>query len=224
MSKLIRRVALVLSIATLGVMIPGSSHAAEQPHWKENNNSWYYIDSVGKATTGWLQDGTNWYYMWSDGSMAKDTWIQSSNGKWYYLGSNGAMLYNTTIGNYTLGSDGAWVISNRGKLTGDDISGTHMLRSDLGQNQRDIDMSKSLSYRNIDLNDWYENMRIEYLASNLAQGKLYLSEAKNQCIGKIVSNKYMINDIKVFSQHFKNIDCIGKGSKEDIIKQCSVSL
>lgn len=31
------------------------------------------------------------------------------NGKYYYLNSDGSMAYNTKIGVYRLGADGAWI-------------------------------------------------------------------------------------------------------------------
>ena len=38
----------------------------------------------------------------------KTGWVQLS-GNWYYLYSDGSMACNTTIDNYKLGSDGAWI-------------------------------------------------------------------------------------------------------------------
>ena len=57
--------------------------------------------------TGWLSNGGKWYYLGSDGAMRKG-WNEI-NGKWYYLNSDGSMALNTTIDNYKLGSDGAWI-------------------------------------------------------------------------------------------------------------------
>ena len=54
----------------------------------KNYASWYYLDEMGNMKTGWIQDGS---------------------GKYYYLYPSGAMAYNTTIGGYKLGSDGAWI-------------------------------------------------------------------------------------------------------------------
>lgn len=217
MSKLLKTLALTLSLTSIGALAPMVANAA----WYQNGNEWYYTNNLGNNVTGWQQVDGNWYYMWSDGSMAKNTWLES-NSKWYYLGNSGAMVYNTVIDGYTIGNEGYWIVTSRGALTGDDITGTHMLRSELGQNQRDIDMSKSLSYLNIETNDFYDNLRLDSLTSSLAQEKIYLSEAKNQCVGKIVSGKYMISDIKFYSQTFKNSD-IGTSTKAEIAKQCSIS-
>ncbi|MDC9317165.1 hypothetical protein [Clostridioides difficile] len=38
----------------------------------------------------------------------KTGWVQLS-GNWYYLYSDGTMASNTTIDSYKLGSDGAWI-------------------------------------------------------------------------------------------------------------------
>lgn len=214
---LLKTLALGLTLTSIGAIKPIIANA----EWTQNSGNWYYKDNSGNNMTGWQQIDGNWYYMWSDGTMAKNTWMQSNN-KWYYLGNSGAMVYNTVIDGYTIGNEGCWIVSSRGALTGDDITGTHMLRSELGQNQRDIDMSKSLSYSNIKINDFYDNLRLESLTSSIAQEKIYLEEAKNQCVGKIVSGKYMISDIKFYSEKFKNRD-IGTSTKAEIAKQCSIS-
>ncbi|NFA44467.1 hypothetical protein EXM65_18375 [Clostridium botulinum] len=218
--KILKTIALTLTVASFIAITPSNASAET---WKNSNNNWYYINSTGQAKTGWIQDNGNWYYMWSDGSMATDAWIQSTNGKWYYLDSNGAMACNTTIGNYTLGSDGAWIISNRGAFTENDITERHMLRSDIGQNQRDKDMSNSLSYTNMEFSDWSDKMLIEQIPQYIMNGKIYVSEAKDICIGKVYKNKYMITDIKFFSEHFRNIDCIDKGTHEEIARASSIS-
>ncbi|AOR25036.1 hypothetical protein [Clostridium taeniosporum] len=218
--KLIKTLALTLSISSLGVITPKASYAAGQAHWKSINSNWYYMDSTGKVETGWINDNGIWYYMWSDGTMAKNTWIQSANGKWYYLNESGKMLSNTTINGYTIGNDGAWIISNRGNLTFDDLTISHVPRDDLSLNSRQESLANSLSSCNISLNNG-DNKILNFISSNLAQEKLYISEAKNQCIGKVIGNKYMINDIKVFSQAFKNIDCIGVGNEKDVVTQKS---
>lgn len=214
--KILKTIALTLTVASFIAITPSNASAET---WKNSNNNWYYINSTGQAKTGWIQDNGNWYYMWSDGTMAKDTWIQSTNGKWYYLGSSGAMLSNTTIGNYTLDNDGAWVITQSGNLTFDDLTIPHTPREDLSQNGRQESLANSLSSCNISLN-YDDNKILNFIASNLAQEKLYLSEAKNQCIGKTIGNK-VITDIKIFSQEFKNTDCIGVGDEKDVITQKS---
>lgn len=56
--------------------------------WKMVNGSWYYMNSNGVMQTGWLNDGGTWYYLYDGGQMAYNTYVGG-----YYLGSNGAMLW-----------------------------------------------------------------------------------------------------------------------------------
>ncbi|MGV2939603.1 carbohydrate binding domain-containing protein [Mesobacillus sp. LC4] len=75
--------------------------------WLKSEGKWYYLENSGAMKTGWVKSGTKWYYLESSGAM-KTGWIKSGS-KWYYLYSSGAMAYNTTIGGYKLGADGAWI-------------------------------------------------------------------------------------------------------------------
>lgn len=75
--------------------------------WISNNGSWYYLDEGGAMQTGWKQVGYSWYYLDAQGKM-KTGWFKDSDGKYYYLYPSGAMAYNTTIGGFKLGSNGAW--------------------------------------------------------------------------------------------------------------------
>lgn len=75
--------------------------------WMNFGGNWYYLNDNGTMATGWLSNGGKWYYLGSDGAMRKG-WNEI-NGKWYYLNSDGSMALNTTIDNYKLGSDGAWI-------------------------------------------------------------------------------------------------------------------
>lgn len=93
------------------------------PQWVNTNGIWqchdvngnlvksawiqnYYLQDNGNMATGWLNNGGNLYYLGNDG--AKKIGWQYINGKWYYLKDDGSMAYNTTIGTYKLGADGAW--------------------------------------------------------------------------------------------------------------------
>ena len=56
--------------------------------WKNENNSWKYIENNGYAT-GWNKYNDNWYYFNSDGLM-QTGWLRY-NGAWYYLNQSGDM-------------------------------------------------------------------------------------------------------------------------------------
>ena len=66
--------------------------------WKEISyngvKSWYYFDEQGYMATGWRLINGKWYYMYE------------KTEKQYVKGS---MAYNTNIGEYKVGSDGAWI-------------------------------------------------------------------------------------------------------------------
>lgn len=76
--------------------------------WLSNNGSWYYLGNDGAKKTGWQSVGGTWYYLDSQGKM-QTGWMRDMNGKYYYLNSNGSMAYNTTVGGYRLGANGAWL-------------------------------------------------------------------------------------------------------------------
>ncbi|CUU50771.1 N-acetylmuramoyl-L-alanine amidase family protein [Clostridium beijerinckii] len=77
--------------------------------WLNYSGKWYYLGSDGARKTGWQQVGGKWYYLDSEGSM-QTGWVRDlGSGKYYYLNSDGSMAYNTMIGKYKLGSDGAWI-------------------------------------------------------------------------------------------------------------------
>ena len=50
----------------------------------------YYLGNNGAMRTGWFKEWENWYYARPDGTLIKDTWVESG-GKIYYLGFNGRM-------------------------------------------------------------------------------------------------------------------------------------
>lgn len=79
-------------------------------------NSWFYdrnygrnyfLQADGSMATGWLNYGGKWYYLGSDGGM-QTGWIMDGS-KYYYLSADGSMASNTSIGQYKLGPDGAWI-------------------------------------------------------------------------------------------------------------------
>lgn len=75
--------------------------------WKYTDGAWYYLENSGAMAVDWKYTGGKWYYLNPSGDMVTD-W-KLVRGKWYYLYSDGSMAWNTTIGGYRLGSDGAWI-------------------------------------------------------------------------------------------------------------------
>lgn len=226
---LLKTLALGLTLTSIGAIKPITANA----EWTQNSGNWYYKDNSGNNMTGWQQIDGNWYYMWSDGTMAKNTWMQSNN-KWYYLGNSGAMVYNTVIDGYTIGNNGYWIVTPKGAFTEKDIIQKHNIRGELGQNQRDIDMSNLLSYSNIEFNDAHDKNMIEQIPLYIMEGKIYIDEAKDMCLGKIYKNKYVIKDIKLFSAKYNNQDVVKYSDehpnaqykisiKEDMVKNSSLS-
>ncbi|OCA97426.1 N-acetylmuramoyl-L-alanine amidase family protein [Clostridium beijerinckii] len=76
--------------------------------WLGLNGNWYYFGTDGAKKVGWQQSSGKWYYLDSEGRM-QTGWVKDRNGKYYYLNSDGSMAYNTKIGVYRLGADGAWI-------------------------------------------------------------------------------------------------------------------
>ncbi|MBC2567949.1 hypothetical protein HGI78_11475 [Clostridium saccharobutylicum] len=81
--------------------------------WLLNGGNWYYLSETGAIKTGWIQLSGTWYYLdpVSGGPLGsmKTGWFQDTAGNWYYANGSGAMLHDTTVGGYTLGSNGAWI-------------------------------------------------------------------------------------------------------------------
>lgn len=79
--------------------------------WQISNGSWYFMDVDGIMKTGWQNLNGSWYYFnpVSDGTRGsmKTGWQYIDNA-WYYMYDNGIMASNTYIGNYYVGSNGAW--------------------------------------------------------------------------------------------------------------------
>ena len=88
----------------------------------------YLFDARGYRTTGWQLFNGSWYYMYSDGKMAKDTWIGSyyvnGDGVWVqpevksgWLQDNVGWWYRHTDGSYTTNGweyiDGYWYLFDR---------------------------------------------------------------------------------------------------------------
>lgn len=79
--------------------------------WVKVNGMWQYNDALGNPLKNmWFLDKNTgfWYYLDANGYM-KTGWFQDTDGRWYYLYPSGAMAYNTMIGVYKLGANGAWI-------------------------------------------------------------------------------------------------------------------
>lgn len=190
-NKLIKTIALTLALSSLGA---AGASAAGQPYWKLSNNNWYYYDSNGKIKSGWIYDKGNWYYCYSNGVMAKNTTIDG-----YYLNANGAWTINKSYSN--------------SEFTWEDVEEKHILRGDISQREDDIRASEQLSNYNVDLTE-DNKIDLGILAGNLAQRRLYISEVRNNCIGKTINNKYRITDIKYLNKVFSTTT--GTSSQEEI--------
>ena len=87
-----------------------SNYTKQKNAWAQDSSDWYYMDSEGLASTGWItvsgsryyldettgkmqtgwrQDQGKWYYLGGSGAVKKG-WIED-NGAWYYTDSNGIM-------------------------------------------------------------------------------------------------------------------------------------
>ncbi|WP_315072910.1 cadherin-like beta sandwich domain-containing protein [uncultured Clostridium sp.] len=79
----------------------GTSTAASQ-------TSTATVVTTGKV--GWVQVNGGWQYNDSTGAPLKSQWLFDRNyGKWYYLGTDGMMAHDTYVGQWRVGSDGAWI-------------------------------------------------------------------------------------------------------------------
>lgn len=71
------------------------------------------LNPIG-ASAEWRQNDTGCWY--TEGNSWATGW-RNIDGKWYYFDSNGYMVKNTTIEGYTLGADGARIITSMTALT-----------------------------------------------------------------------------------------------------------
>ena len=70
------------------------SNGAMVTGWQKVGGYWYYLNPTrgngteyGGKMTGWQKIDGDWYYMYSDGKMARNTWVEDC-----YLKDNGAMV------------------------------------------------------------------------------------------------------------------------------------
>ncbi|AGF56485.1 hypothetical protein B0P06_005246 [Clostridium saccharoperbutylacetonicum] len=80
MQKFKRLLAGFMMAISLLAFTPVAAHA----EWRSDSKGWWYSDGNSYAQW-WRQIDGKWYYFYSDGYMAKNTWMGS-----YYLGSDGA--------------------------------------------------------------------------------------------------------------------------------------
>lgn len=69
----------------------------------------FTLTSVG-VHAEWRQDNQGWWY--AEGDSWSVGWRQLE-GKWYYFEPDGYMVHDTTINGYNIGSDGAWIQSQK---------------------------------------------------------------------------------------------------------------
>ncbi|WP_244834081.1 serpin family protein [Clostridium sp. BJN0001] len=104
---IIKKIALTL-IFVLGItnFCSIGTYADDRYVWQNNNGKWYYYEDQN-VLKGWQIYNNDWYYLGATGEM-QTGWIQDA-GKWYYLYSDGSMAHDTFIGDFEVGSDGAWI-------------------------------------------------------------------------------------------------------------------
>lgn len=76
--------------------------------WQTLNGKSYYADGSGAIQKGWLKLEPNWYHLDATTGVMDTGWIKDAD-KDYYLDSSGIMAHDKYIGEYKLGSDGAWI-------------------------------------------------------------------------------------------------------------------
>ena len=98
----------------------GKEGALVSNTWKQltfgGNTDWYYFDTEGYMTVGWIFKNNKWYYLnpVSDGTKGKMyTGWQFIDGKWYYFsdtseGTMGTLVTDAWIGDYYVDQNGVW--------------------------------------------------------------------------------------------------------------------
>lgn len=67
------------------------NHVMQKEAWINDGTGWFYLNSGGQPSTGWLtQNGTSYYLDTTSGKMAQG-WLSLGNG-WRYFNDSGAMM------------------------------------------------------------------------------------------------------------------------------------
>ena len=73
--------------------------------WVRNDSgTWRFIDTFGRAATGWHTAENGERYWFGGGVMAAGAWVQI-DGRWYYFHADGRLALNTVIDGYEVGAD-----------------------------------------------------------------------------------------------------------------------
>ena len=103
----------VLALLTMSLSVL-SSIPAFAAGWQKNDTGWWY--TLDDNNTNWYESG----WVWIDGNL-------DGVAECYYFQPNGYLAVNTTIGGYTVNSDGAWTIDGvaqiRTEANGDEFDG-----------------------------------------------------------------------------------------------------
>lgn len=67
-----------------------SNYTKQKNAWAQDGSDWYYMDSEGLASMGWITVSGSRYYLDETTGKMQTGWRQNQ-GKWYYLGSSGAV-------------------------------------------------------------------------------------------------------------------------------------
>ncbi|OOM79901.1 putative cell wall binding repeat protein [Clostridium puniceum] len=119
-----------ICIGLLSVSLLGFSSVGANAEWKQDDNGWWNTEG-SSYSTGWKEIGGNWYYFYSDGYMAQSQYIGN-----YYLGSDGA--WTTNIPEYVKQTG---VIGDNSKMVYVSINGTKYHRTPDGEGDKTREMT-----------------------------------------------------------------------------------
>lgn len=155
--------------------------------WNSIEGKWYYFDNNGHMQTGWIEDCGLWYYLYEDGSMAHDTTIGD-----YYVNSNGAWV-STQKANF-VSYDEEIVFECPSNWTKNDITGvdTYLL-DDKGTFVNIV--SESLDSKSIDeYCNYYDNSVKANLNVETIKSQDLVINDKN---ARLISYSYNLGDQRI---------------------------